>query len=131
MHVVDTLDRGGLERVSVTIANELPRRDYGVHLCTTRREGALADLVASQVGRLRLGRRGRFDVNAVRRLVAYIRRHEIALLHAHGTALFIAAIATLLVPDVKMIWPIISGATVSRSGRDLSTGWRHGVLPAL
>lgn len=104
MHVVDTLDPGGLERVSVTFANELSRRHYRVHLCTTRREGALADLVSSRVGRLCLGRRGRFDVVAVRRFVACIRRHEIALLHAHGTALFMAAIASLLVPGVKVIW---------------------------
>lgn len=104
MHVSDTLDSGGLERVSVTIANELPRGGYRVHLCTTRRDGVLASLVASHVGRLRLGRRGRFDVKAVRRLVAYIRRHEIDLLHAHGTALFIAAIASLLVPGLKVIW---------------------------
>ena len=104
MHVSDTLDPGGLERVSVTIANALPRAGYRVYLCTTRRDGALARLVASHVGRLRLGRRGRFDVKAIRLLTAYIRQHEIALLHAHGTALFIAAIASLLVPGLKVIW---------------------------
>src|SRR5262245_19038513 len=104
MHVVDTLDPGGLERVSVTFANELSRRNYRVHLCTTRREGPLADLVSSRVDRLCLGRRSRFDVLVVRRFVASIRRHEITLLHAHGTALFMAAIASLLVPRVKVIW---------------------------
>lgn len=104
MHVSDTLDPGGLERVCVAIANELPQESYRAHLCTTRRDGALASLVGSHIGRLRLGRRRRYDVMAVRRLVTYIRRHDIALLHAHGTALFMAVGASLLVPGVKVIW---------------------------
>jgi len=118
MHVLDTLDPGGLERVGVAIANALPREGYRVFLCTTRRDGALASLVASHVGRLRLGRRGRFEIKAVLRLTAHIRQHEIALLHAHGTALFMAAIASLLVPGLKVIWHDHFGShgTERRSG---------------
>lgn len=104
MHVSDTLAAGGLERVSVMIANGLPPSRYRSHLCTTRRDGPLSGLVAPHVARLRLERRGRFDTKAIHRLTAYIRKHEIALLHAHGTALFIAAVASLTVPRVRVIW---------------------------
>jgi glycosyltransferase involved in cell wall biosynthesis len=104
MHLSDTLSAGGLERVSVMIANGLPPSHYRAHLCTTRRDGPLSGLVAPHVARLRLERRGRFDTRAIHRLTAYIRKHEIALLHAHGTALFIAVVASLIVPRVRVIW---------------------------
>jgi hypothetical protein len=93
MHLTDTLDAGGLERVAVNLVNTLPRARYHAHLCTTRRDGALAELVAPGVGRLCLNRRRSVDAGAVVRLAAYIKEHQIKLLHAHGTALFIARAA--------------------------------------
>jgi glycosyltransferase involved in cell wall biosynthesis len=104
MQVIDTLDSGGMERVAVNLANLLPRHRYAVHLCTTRREGALAELVAPDVSHLGLGRRRRFDVLAVRRLALYIRRNRIAVVHAHGTALFVAVLGSLLSPAVRILW---------------------------
>lgn len=104
MHVVDTLDAGGMERVAVNLANRAPRAMYRPYLCTTRREGVLAPLVAPEVGRLKLERRGRWDVAAIFRLAAYARRHGIQLLHAHGDSLFIAAAASLLPPRPTLVW---------------------------
>lgn len=104
MHLTDTLEAGGLERVAVNLVNALPRGRYHTHLCTTRRDGALADLVAADVGRLCLHRRRSVDVGAVRRLAAYVREHRIRVLHAHGTALFMARAAAALSRGVTIIW---------------------------
>ncbi len=104
MHLTDTLDAGGLERVAVNLANLMPRDQCSTHLCTTRRDGMLDSLVAQDVGRLRLGRRRRFDVGSVRRLQAYIRENQIELLHAHGTSLFIARAVSLLPPYPAVVW---------------------------
>lgn len=104
MHITDTLDAGGLERVAVNLANALPRERFHAHLCTTRRGGSLARLVAGDVGRLSLGRRGRFDLGAVRRLADYVRRHEIKILHAHGSSLFVARAAALLARGTVLVW---------------------------
>ncbi|HYE72497.1 MAG TPA: glycosyltransferase [Blastocatellia bacterium] len=104
MHLTDTLDAGGLERVAVNIANVLPRQRYESHLCTTRRDGSLSHFVNKDVRRLRLNRTGRFDVMAIRKLIAYINDHQIRILHAHGSSLFIARIATLLCQNVHIIW---------------------------
>ena len=93
LQIIDTLDAGGLERVAVNVANHLPGDWYRSHLCTTRAEGTLAELVAPHVQRLRLTRSGRFDRHAVRHLAKYIRAHDIRILHAHGSSLFIAAAA--------------------------------------
>jgi len=104
MHLTDTLDAGGMERMAVNLVNFLPRDRYVVYMCTTRREGPLADLVAEDVGRLRLERSQRFDISAVYRLVTFIRAHNIQILHAHNHSLFIAAIASLFPPYPLVIW---------------------------
>jgi len=104
MHMVDTLDAGGLERVAVNLVNLLPRDRYRPHLCTTRRDGVLSPQVQDDVGRICLQRSSRFDVAAITRLSAYIRKHRIAILHAHGTALLVAVLASLLPPYPKVVW---------------------------
>ncbi|MBA3257810.1 MAG: glycosyltransferase family 4 protein [Pyrinomonadaceae bacterium] len=104
MHITDTLDAGGAERVAVDLVNVLPREHYRAHLCTTRRDGLLADLVAENVGRLRLERERRFDVKALGRMTDYIQRNQIQILHAHGPSLFIAAMAAFFPPHPALIW---------------------------
>lgn len=122
MHVIDSLAAGGTERVAVNLANHLPRDKYEVHLCATRTGGALADLVAADVGMLILGRRSRFDLDAVRRLSAYIRQHDIRLLHAHGSSVFTALAATVLRPNVKVVWHIHAGRLAEQRHK-LSPYW--------
>jgi glycosyltransferase involved in cell wall biosynthesis len=104
MHFVDTLAAGGSERVAVNLVNLLARDRFDVHLCTTRSDGPLDDLVASDVGRLRLRRRWMLDVMALGSLIAYINRHDIRLLHAHATSLFIATAASFAPPYPRVIW---------------------------
>jgi glycosyltransferase involved in cell wall biosynthesis len=104
MQVTDTLSPGGLERVAVNLANSLPRERYRSHLCCTREEGPLADLIEPDVSRLNLRRRGRLDWRAVSSLVEYIREYEIKILHAHGTSLFISVLASLMKPRPAVVW---------------------------
>jgi glycosyltransferase involved in cell wall biosynthesis len=104
MHVVDTLDAGGAERVAVNLVNALPREQYAPLLCTTRREGALATLVAGDVGRLVLARRGRFDARALMKVRRFVREQGVRIVHAHGTSIFVARVAALLTTDAKVIW---------------------------
>jgi glycosyltransferase involved in cell wall biosynthesis len=104
LHITDTLEAGGAERVAVNLVNLLPRERYQTNLCTTRRDGPLADLVAEDVGRLRLDRKRRFDSRALRSLVAFIRARDIQLLHAHSTSLFMASMASLFPPFPAVVW---------------------------
>ena len=104
MHVTDTLDAGGAERMAVNLANLLPRGRYRAHLCTTRREGVLEDHIAADVSRLQLARRGRFDMKALGMLAKYNSQQGIDVLHAHGTSLFISALASLLPPYPAVVW---------------------------
>lgn len=104
MHVLDSLALGGAERAAVNLVNALPRGKYRPFLCTTRGEGPLRDAVAADVKRLTLERKNRFDSRAIRSLVEFIRNQKIMILHAHGSSLFIAALATCFPPHPIVIW---------------------------
>jgi glycosyltransferase involved in cell wall biosynthesis len=104
MHLVDSLAVGGTERVAVNLVNALPRDRFAAHLCTTRLEGPLSSCVAADVGRLRLDRKRLVEPRALARLAAYIRQHEIRILHAHSTTLFQASLASMLPPYPAVVW---------------------------
>ncbi|NUS95980.1 MAG: glycosyltransferase [Gemmatimonadaceae bacterium] len=124
MHLTDTLDIGGAEHMAVNLVNRLPRDRFRPYLCTTRRSGPLADLVASDVGQISLDRRYRFDERAVRNLVHFIRAHDVSILHAHGTAVFTAAVAALLPPYPLVIWHIHFG----RHASVRNPGWMYRLI---
>lgn len=104
LHITDTLYSAGRQRVAVNLANLLQSNRYCSYLCTTRSEGPLEHHVGENVGRLRLARKRKFEISALRRLVAFIQTHQIALLHAHDASLFIAGMASLFPPYPVVVW---------------------------
>jgi glycosyltransferase involved in cell wall biosynthesis len=121
MHVLDTLALGGAERAAINLVNHLPRQTYRPYLCTTRTEGPLADVVEADVGRIALGRRRRFESSALRSLVNFILTEEIRILHAHGSSLFIAALAAAFRPHPIVIWHAHYGRVAMEDRR----AWMH------
>jgi len=106
MHLVDSLSFGGTEKVAVTLSASLPTDTYRPFLCSTREAGPLASEVPSHVPLLCLKRQGRFDWNATKRFVQYLKQNDIKLLHAHSSSLFFAKMAATLSPSagVRIIW---------------------------
>jgi glycosyltransferase involved in cell wall biosynthesis len=104
LHLVDTLDPGGAERVAVNLVNHLSRERFRPFLATTRREGPLAAEVRPDVGRLALNRRRTLDLGALRRLLAFVRENDVAILHAHASALVFAELAAFVAPHLKVVW---------------------------
>src|SRR2546421_178847 len=49
MHLTDTLEAGGTERVAVNLVNLLPRDRYRPYLCTTRHDGPMARRVSGVI----------------------------------------------------------------------------------
>ncbi len=104
MHLIDSLEFGGAERVAVNLVNHLPRSRYEVSLCSTRAEGPLAAQVSPDVNHLRLGRRHRFDSGAIRRLASFVTENNIQIMHAHGSSLFLARMVAALTGAPRVIW---------------------------
>jgi glycosyltransferase involved in cell wall biosynthesis len=133
LHLIDSLAVGGAERVAVELANAQAAEGYEVHLCTTRRDGALESLLAPAVGRLRLCRTTRLSPGAVARLARYVRAHSIDVLHAHSTSLFVAAQARFLCPRVRLVWHDHYGRSEERGSRSalpfkLAARWIDGAV---
>ena len=104
MHLIDTLDVGGVERMVVNIINLLPRDCYKPFLCLTRRIGSLIKSLACDVECIILTRKFTLDLFAIKNLLSYIKNHQIQLLHAHNNSLFISNIIKFLYPSIKIIW---------------------------
>ena len=112
MHLVDTLEAGGAERMCVQLANAMAERGRAVTVCVTRRSGPLREELDARVGFVNLGRRWRFDANALWRLRREVERRGIRILHAHGTALFAAAAASAGRREVRVVWHVHYGGLI-------------------
>lgn len=123
MQICDSLALGGLERMAVNIANSLAVANHRSFLCATRAEGPLRCEVDTRVELLKLERRGRFDLGAIRRLAAFVRDQGVEILHAHGTALFMAVAAARLAPGAVVVWHDHFG----RHERERRPVWLYGL----
>lgn len=104
MHVIDSLVLSGAEMVAVTLANSLPTDQYHVHLCASRAEGPLRERIEPHVQFLSLKRRHRFDVAALQHFIHYLQQHDIQIIHAHSSSLFISLVSALRPPHARIIW---------------------------
>jgi glycosyltransferase involved in cell wall biosynthesis len=104
LQVVDSLDVGGAERMAVNIANALASDGHHSFLCTTRSSGPLEVELSSEVGRLHLGRRSRWDISALPRFRRYLASNEIDVVHCHSTSLFFVAAALTFRGGPKIVW---------------------------
>ena len=104
MHLIDGLGSGGAERMVVNLVNALPRSHWQPVLCTSRFEGKLGATVSPDVKWIRLNRRHRFDLGAVRRLADALRDLDVKIIHAHSTSLFLALAAARLRPETAVLW---------------------------
>jgi glycosyltransferase involved in cell wall biosynthesis len=109
VQLIDKLAVGGMERIAVDVANYLPQDRYQSYLCTTRRDGPLYADLASHVGYICLRRKYRLDLLALRKFVFFIRDHHISVIHAHGSALFVASLVSLLPPFPRIVYHCHSG----------------------
>ena len=94
--VIDTLARGGAERVLVSLANGLDPQRFRAHVITTRTPGELASELSSHVQLHSLERRSRWDVQALDRLTRLLDENNIRIVHTHShTSSYFARLARL------------------------------------
>jgi len=87
--------------MAVDLANETSRRGHRVTMCVTRSTVSLATELAPEIQSITLGRRWRYDVLPVARLVRYIRTTAVDLVHVHmrsSLSLVLPLRATRLIP---------------------------------
>ena len=104
LQLIDSLDAGGAERMSVNIANTLGEEIKHSYLCVTRIEGILRDKLSSNVGYIFLNKKRVLDLKAIKKLNVFVKKEQIEIIHAHSSSFFLAVIIKLLNKKVKIIW---------------------------
>ena len=104
VQLIDSLNAGGAERMAISFANSLSYKTDFSGLVTTRAEGALKDEINHNVKYLHLHRKKTFDVLAVFRCKIFLKKHQIAIIHAHGSAYFFAVLVKLVFFRIKIIY---------------------------
>ncbi|TVZ53403.1 glycosyltransferase [Dokdonia sp. Hel_I_53] len=104
LQLIDTLEAGGAERMAVNIANGLLSHNVNSYICATRHEGQLKSSLASSVTYLFLEKKSKWDIRAYLNFFRWIKREEIEIIHAHSTSIYLAVLAKIKNPKLKIIW---------------------------
>ena len=104
VQLVDSLDLGGTERMSVNIANSLAAEGIESYLLVTRRFGGLANYVSPEVTLKDFEKRGALDLVAFTRLLKYLRAINPDILHVHQTSIYWAVLLKPFLKDTQVIW---------------------------
>jgi len=105
LHVVESLERGGLERFVVDLATAQRKTGHNVAVCCLFSTGRLeGELSAAGIPVSCARKRSGFDVTAVRFLWQELRLHEVEVMHSHNAvANYYSAMAALLAPRVRLV----------------------------
>lgn len=104
VQIIDSLELGGAERMAVNYANALSKKIAFSGLITTRKEGGLKKQIDPEVPYMFLQKKKSVDINAVLRFRKYLIKNKIDIIHAHSSSFFIAVLAKLTLPRVKIFW---------------------------
>ncbi|WP_428225717.1 glycosyltransferase [Flavobacterium sp.] len=104
VQLIDSLEIGGAERMAVNYANGLVVIIGFSALITTRKEGLLKKALHPDVDFLFLNKRKKIDLQAIFKMVSYLKKNNITHIHAHSSSFFLALIAKVFMPSVKIIW---------------------------
>lgn len=124
MHICLSDGWGGLEMYPSRIIPELVAQGWGVHGLALQGSKVASSLAEAGIEPLTVQSRGR-ALTGIRRLLAYLREHDIRLLHCHKSSdLRLAALAATLRPGIKVVFTDHMGVT--RPKKDLYHRWAYG-----
>lgn len=107
LHIIDSLDLGGAERITIEIANATSRQFFRSSICVTRQGTTLARDISSDVSLFLLNRQARFNLWDIHRFVCLLSANKIDLLlvHMYSSLLFVATARLLgFLPNIPIIF---------------------------
>lgn len=104
LQLIDSLETGGAERMAVNYANALATKIPFSGIVATRKEGALRDQIDKEVSYLFINKKFKIDFNAVYKLLKFIKKNQVTLIHAHSSSFFIAFLVKLFRPSLQLVW---------------------------
>ena len=106
LHVVHSLDPGGMENGLINVARALNPDEFEVHVCCLERRGRFAERLPYPENVSVLGKTAGFSITATNRLIRKVLRIKPALLHSHNLGpLIYSSLAT----GFGLFCPILHG----------------------
>jgi sugar transferase (PEP-CTERM/EpsH1 system associated) len=103
LHVIDSLDVGGMERVVIDVANGLDPARFEQIVCCLSRRGEAAGFLREGVRCLDLGKGAKADHLMPLKIAQVIRREKPDIVHSQSWSGVDTAIARLMTPGVKLV----------------------------
>ncbi|RRO21459.1 glycosyltransferase [Flavobacteriaceae bacterium 14752] len=104
LQLIDSLDAGGGERMSVHLANALSSKINFSSLIASRQSGVLENDVFPEVEFFCLNKTHSLDFKALMKLKGFVKQKSINIVHAHSTSFFLATMLKIIYPRIKIIW---------------------------
>jgi glycosyltransferase involved in cell wall biosynthesis len=103
LHVIETLEFGGAEKVVVDLANRQVR-DFPVGICCLKKLGELREQLDPRIAVTSLGKREGNDYRVPRRVADLARQSGAGVVHAHGWGTFLeGAAASFFAPRLAYV----------------------------
>jgi glycosyltransferase involved in cell wall biosynthesis len=104
LQIVDSLDIGGTERMSVNICNALTSSNIQNYLVVSRNIGPIYNFINKKSNVLFLNKRNFLDFFAFFKLFKFILNFKPTIIHAHQTSIYWVFAVKLLRPKIIVIW---------------------------
>ncbi|MBN3583024.1 glycosyltransferase [Algoriphagus aestuarii] len=104
VQLVDTLDLGGTERMSVNLANTFQENDWESHIIVSRKSGGLQHFLNQEVQVHFLEKKSFKDLGAFWRLIKQVQKIKPDYIHAHSTSIYWALMLKILVGRFLLVW---------------------------
>ena len=85
MHIVDSLDIGGLENFVINLVNSLDSSKYNIHICCLNSPGILASRLNSNIHIHCLHKKPGIKYNLFFKLAKLLKKNKIDIIHTHNT----------------------------------------------
>lgn len=120
LQLIDSLQSGGAERMSVNMANLFARKGHESTLVVSRKSGKLADFVNTHVNLVNLSKSSSLDQAAFRRLIKTVNELKPDIIHAHATSIYWAGLLNFFLPkSIPVIWHDHYGDSENLTDRNL------------
>ncbi len=103
LHVIDSLDIGGMERVVIDVANGLDAAKFDQIVCCLSRRGEAANELHDDVRCIDLGKGDKADRWMPWKLARLIRRERPDIVHSQSWSGVDTALAMMFAPSVKLV----------------------------
>jgi len=88
MHVIDSLDVGGAERMLVSQVNAGDRDRFRVSVCVTRSGLSLAREIDQNIPVMELKRKWSLEIRGFEKIRAFAKQQNVKIFHAHGRSTY-------------------------------------------